>query len=171
MNGAVFLDRDGIINKEIGDYIKSLDEFELLPHAVSQISLLHQQGVKVFVVTNQGGIAKQLYTKKILLDIHQKMNAVVEAAGGFITEIYYCPHHPDFGACICRKPSSLLAQKAVAKFKLNPIECIFIGDKPRDVTCAEGAGIKGFLIAENEDWSPIIHAFLQAKFQPNSRIK
>ncbi|MCU0442365.1 MAG: HAD family hydrolase [Bacteroidia bacterium] len=167
MEGAVFLDRDGIINKEIGDYIKSLDEFELLPHAITQIALLNQHKVKVFVVTNQGGIAKGLYSEETLAIIHKKMNQTLEAAGGLVTEVFYCPHHPDYGLCICRKPSSLLAQKAVAKYNLNPNNSIFIGDKPRDVTCAEGAGIRGILVSENEDWTPIIQAFLLQQFRTN----
>lgn len=158
---AVFLDRDGVINQEIGDYIKRKEEFRLLPHAVKYIADLHQNGVKVIVVTNQGGIAKGLYDREILEEINTIMFHTIEQAGGKITEVYYCPHHPDFGACLCRKPGSLLAQKAVAKHGITPSESIFIGDKQRDVECAEGAGIKGFLIDENEDWGRLIQSFLE----------
>lgn len=157
---AVFLDRDGVINQEIGDYIKRKEEFTLLPHAVKYIAALHQKGVKVIVVTNQGGIAKGLYDRAALAEMHRMMYVDVEQAGGKITEVYYCPHHPDFGACLCRKPGSLLAQKAVAKHGITPSESIFIGDKIRDVECAEGAGIKGFLIDENEDWGRLIASYL-----------
>jgi len=161
MNKAVFLDRDGVINKEIGDYIKRIKYFELLPHAVFNIVRLHNAGVKVIVITNQGGIAKGLYTQKQLIEMHQFMVEYIYKANGSITEVYYCPHHPDYGMCLCRKPGSLMAQKAVAKYKIDVTQSIFIGDKQRDITCAEGAGIKGFLINENEDWTCIIDGFLQ----------
>jgi D-glycero-D-manno-heptose 1,7-bisphosphate phosphatase len=160
MSKAVFLDRDGVINLEIGDYIKRKEDFKLLPHAVTYIAALHQKGIKVIVVTNQGGIAKGFYDHNVLAEINAIMHSTIEQAGGKITEIYYCPHHPDFGECLCRKPGSLLAQKAVAKHSISPAESIFIGDKQRDVECAEGAGIKGFLIAENEDWGHLLAPFL-----------
>ncbi len=160
MNKAVFLDRDGVINQEIGDYIKRKEDFTLLPHAVKYIAALHQRGIKVIVVTNQGGIAKGLYSHQQLADMHGLMHKAVEQAGGKITEVYYCPHHPDFGECLCRKPGSLLAQKAVAKHHIVAGESIFIGDKQRDVECAEGAGVKGFLIEENEDWGKLIQQYL-----------
>jgi D-glycero-D-manno-heptose 1,7-bisphosphate phosphatase len=158
---AVLLDRDGVINHEIGDYIKHISHFKLLPHAVKHIALLHQMGVLVFVVTNQGGIAKGMYTVADLDEMHAFMNQEVEAAGGLITEAFYCPHHPDFGNCLCRKPGSLMAQKILAKYKINPEDALFIGDKARDVECANGAGVQGVLIHENEDWGPYIQSFLQ----------
>jgi D-glycero-D-manno-heptose 1,7-bisphosphate phosphatase len=158
---AVLLDRDGVINHEIGDYIKHISHFKLLPHALQQIAVLHRQGVKVFVVTNQGGIAKGLYTVANLEEMHAYMNREVEAAGGKITEVFYCPHHPDFGNCLCRKPGSLMAQKIIAKYGILPENALFIGDKVRDVECANGAGVKGILIHENEDWTPHIQSFLQ----------
>jgi D-glycero-D-manno-heptose 1,7-bisphosphate phosphatase len=157
---AVFLDRDGVVNREIGDYIKRPEDFELLPHAVKYIAALHQNGVKIIVVTNQGGIAKGFYDETILLEMHHTMITTIEKAGGKITEVYYCPHHPDFGACLCRKPGSLLAQKAIAKHGITAAESIFIGDKQRDVECAEGAGVKGYLIDENEDWGRFIEHYL-----------
>ncbi len=160
MSKAVFLDRDGVINREIGDYIKRKEDFALLTHAIKHIAALHKQGVKVIVVTNQGGIAKGFYSHEQLAEMHELMHAAVEEAGGKITEVYYCPHHPDFGECLCRKPGSLLAQKAVAKHRITAGESIFIGDKQRDVECAEGAGIKGFLIEENEDWGKLIEHYL-----------
>jgi D-glycero-D-manno-heptose 1,7-bisphosphate phosphatase len=160
MNKAVFLDRDGVINLEIGDYIKRKEDFKLLPHAVRYIAALHQKGVKIIVVTNQGGIAKGFYNQAQLTEMHDMMLKAVEAAGGKITEVYYCPHHPDFGLCLCRKPGSLLAQKAASKHHIDVTQSIFIGDKQRDVECAEGAGIKGFLIEENEDWGRLVDSFL-----------
>jgi D-glycero-D-manno-heptose 1,7-bisphosphate phosphatase len=160
MNKAVFLDRDGVINKEIGDYIKRKENFELLPHAIKHIVELYKKGFLIIVITNQGGIAKRFYTKAQLEEMHAFMQATIEQAGGLITEVFYCPHHPDFGLCLCRKPASLLAQKALSKYTIDAAQSIFIGDKQRDVDCAEGAGIKGFLINENEDWGRLVKPLL-----------
>lgn len=160
MNTAVFLDRDGVINLEVGDYIQRFEDFRLLPHALKYIAELSQKGVKVFVITNQGGIAKQLYTLAELEKMHQYMFTEVAKAGGRITEAYFCPHHPDYGMCLCRKPGSLMVEKALAKYEIDAANSIFIGDKERDVVCAEGAGVKGFLIDENEDWGRFIQPFL-----------
>lgn len=161
MRKAVFLDRDGVINLEIGDYIKRKEDFKVLPHAIKYIQLLHQRGIPVIVITNQGGIAKGMYTESDLHEMHAMMYQTIQEAGGQITDVYYCPHHPDFGLCLCRKPLSLLAQKGVAKWNIDASQSIFIGDKQRDVECAEGAGIKGFLIDENEDWGHLIQPFLE----------
>lgn len=160
MAKAVFLDRDGVINQEIGDYIKQKEDFHVLPHAIKYIAALHKKGVKVMVITNQGGIAKGLYTHEQLEEMHQLMMNEIRLAGGDITEVYYCPHHPETGECLCRKPGSLLAQKAIAKYHVDPSLSIFIGDKERDVICAEGAGIKGYLIKENEDWGHLIAPYI-----------
>jgi D-glycero-D-manno-heptose 1,7-bisphosphate phosphatase len=159
MNTAVFLDRDGVINKEVGDYIKRFEDFTLLPHAVKHIAALTQKGIKVFVITNQGGIAKQLYTMAELEKMHRYMLAEIQKAGGQITEVYYCPHHPDYGICLCRKPGSLMVEKALAKYDIDATSSLFIGDKERDIVCAEGAGVKGFLIKENEDWGRLVDIF------------
>jgi D-glycero-D-manno-heptose 1,7-bisphosphate phosphatase len=160
MNKAVFLDRDGVINLEVGDYIQRFEDFKLLPHAVKYIAALSQKGIKVFVITNQGGIAKQLYTVAELEKMHQYMFEEVERAGGHITEAYFCPHHPDYGLCLCRKPGSIMVEKALAKYDIDAASSIFIGDKERDIVCAEAAGVKGFLIEENEDWGRFISPFL-----------
>ncbi|MES2778742.1 MAG: HAD family hydrolase [Bacteroidota bacterium] len=160
MNRAVFLDRDGVINLEVGDYIKCFEDFILLPHALTYIAALTQKGIKVFVITNQGGIAKQLYTVAELAKMHEFMHVEVKKAGGKITEAYFCPHHPDYGLCLCRKPGSLMVERAIAKYGINPGASIFIGDKERDVTCAEGAGVKGYLIKQNEDWGALVAPFL-----------
>jgi D-glycero-D-manno-heptose 1,7-bisphosphate phosphatase len=163
MKKAVFLDRDGVINVEVGDYIKKIEDFFVLEHAVVNIKKLHAAGYKIIVITNQGGIAKGMYTLNELHSMHDKMLAQFHAEGADVDEVYYCPHHPDFGMCLCRKPSSLLVEKALAKFNIDPAQSIFIGDKQRDIESANGAGVKGFLIHENEDWSGIIDDLIKDK--------
>ena len=73
------------------------------------------------------------------------------------TEIYYCPHHPITSNCICRKPGSLMVEKAIAKYNVDVTKSFFIGDKERDITCANDAGVKGYLIESNEDFTTIIN--------------
>jgi len=156
MNKAVFLDRDGVINKEIGDYITHKDHFEILPFVTKHLATLHKKGYKVIVITNQGGIAKGRYTPEELHEMHDSLMNEVLQAGGMIDEIYFCPHHPDYGNCLCRKPASLMVEKALAKYRINPAFSVFIGDKQRDIEAAAGAGVRGVLIEENQDWGFVL---------------
>lgn len=146
---AIFLDRDGVINHDPGDYTTSLSTFRLLPGVLDQMLEWHKLGYLLIIVTNQAGIAKGLYTAETLSNIHNYLINQCLIKGFNLTEIYYCPHHPDYGKCLCRKPGSLLVEKALKRFSINASESYFIGDKQRDITCAEGAGVKGILIPLN----------------------
>lgn len=163
MNGqkkAVFLDRDGVINLERGDYIKRFEDFEILPHLVQGLELLRDAGFIFIVITNQGGIAKGLYDETELTKMHSYMEIEMQKHSIQFHDVYYCPHHPDYGHCLCRKPNSLLVEKAISKHHINPENSIFIGDKPRDIACGEAVGVKGILIEPNENWIPKIKAYL-----------
>lgn len=157
MNKAAFFDRDGVLNLEIGDYIKQFSDFKLLPHIYENLKNLHQNGYLLFVITNQGGIAKQLYDHKTLDKMHQFLQDESKKNGFEFTEMYYCPHHPETSACLCRKPSSLMIEKAIAKYNIDPTKSFMIGDKERDIICANGAGVKGYLIEPNQDFTAIIN--------------
>ena len=150
MNKAIFLDRDGIINEEIGDYVKRFEDFKLLPHLAETLKKYQSQGFLIIVITNQGGLAKGLYNLTELNKMHQYFLTEMEKAGGTIAEIYFCPHHPDFnGKCLCRKPGSLLVEKAMARFNIDPKASYFIGDRPRDAEAGEKVGVKGILVPSN----------------------
>ncbi len=150
MNKAIFLDRDGIINEEIGDYVKRFEDFKLLPHLAETLKNYQSQGFLIIVITNQGGLAKGLYNLSELNKMHQYFLIEMEKAGVSIAEIYYCPHHPDFnGNCLCRKPGSLLVEKAMARFNIDPKQSYFIGDRPRDAEAGEKVGVKGILVPSN----------------------
>ncbi len=155
MNTAIFLDRDGVINEEVGAYITTKDDFKVLEHAITNIKKFNEAGVKVVVITNQGGIAKGMYTELTLKEIHESMVSELARAGAFVDLIYHCPHHPDFGRCLCRKPASLLVQKAIARLHIDQHKSAFIGDKQRDMDAASGAGVAGYLIDSNQDWTDI----------------
>lgn len=156
----ILLDRDGVINKELGAYVTNPDDFELLPHVIPNLIKLKNAGIKVVVVTNQGGIAKGLYTHQTLSKIHDKLNNALLPQGLVFDEIYYCPHHPDFGKCLCRKPASIMVEKALAKFGIDAKDAHMIGDTQRDVDAANAAGVKATRVESNQDWLFVIDEIL-----------
>jgi D-glycero-D-manno-heptose 1,7-bisphosphate phosphatase len=151
MQKAIFFDRDGVLNREIGDYVCKIEDFEVLTDSVACIQLAKSHGFKVIIVTNQGGIDKDLYTAAELRSFHQVLIDACTAAGTEIDDIYYCPHHPIKGKCLCRKPEGLMLEKAIAKYRLDPKQCLMIGDTERDIKAAESAGVKGLLIQPNTE--------------------
>jgi len=154
MNRALFLDRDGILNRELGRYVTSVNEFEVLPTVVDALVLAHEAGFQLIIISNQGGIAKGLYTMEDVLAMQQQLDSKLRQRGAFITDGYYCPHHPDHGKCLCRKPSPLMLQKAIARFRIDPTASFLIGDSDRDIVAATAAGVRGILLPSNTD---IIH--------------
>ena len=150
-NKAIFLDRDGVLNHEIYDYICRLEDFEVLEYQIPPLKKLYDEGYLLIIITNQGGIAKGRYTVGTLNKMHEVLYAKYEAQGAKFTHAYYCPHHPSVSAeCECRKPKSGMLLEAIATYNIDPACSIMIGDKPRDVEAGEGAGVKGILIAPDE---------------------
>lgn len=141
----VLLDRDGVINHDSGDFIKSPDEWHPIQNSLEAIALLNNNGYQVVVITNQSGVGRGLYSDATLTDIHIKMSRLTEAAGGKISHIYYCPHLPDVG-CLCRKPKPgmLLQFSKDADVALDNI--YFIGDSLRDIEAGIAAGAKAILV-------------------------
>lgn len=160
MDKLILLDRDGVLNKELGGYVTNTDDFEVLPHVVGNLLRLKKAGYKFIIITNQSGIAKKMYTHDMLNAIHSKLIETLKPHGLLIEQIYYCPHHPDFSQCLCRKPKSGMIEKALARFGVKPEQAIMIGDTPRDIEAAEGAGVKAYKINHNEDWSWVVDAIL-----------
>ena len=141
----VVLDRDGVINHDSDDYIKSPDEWEPLPGSLEAIALLCESGFTVVVASNQSGVGRGLYTLKTLEQIHEKMQAAVKQAGGDIAGIYVCPHRPDED-CDCRKPRPGLLRKIAESFSCNLTNVPFIGDKHADLIAAESVGARPILV-------------------------
>jgi len=148
-NKALFLDRDGVLNREVGDYTFVVDKFEVLPEVVPALKLAQEKGYLLIVISNQGGIAKEIFTHKNVSAVHNKLILTLREAKVELDEIYYCPHHNIVGKCICRKPDSLMLEKAMARFKIDASLSTFIGDSPRDVQAAEKVGINGIRIESN----------------------
>jgi D-glycero-D-manno-heptose 1,7-bisphosphate phosphatase len=146
---AIFLDRDGVINREREDFTYRLEDFEILKDVPEALKILQKKGYLLIVITNQSGIGKGLYKKEDVERIHHYMESELGKEGIHFDAIYYCYHHPESGNCICRKPDSLFVEKGLARFNLNPELCWFIGDKERDVLAGKKAGVEGILIESN----------------------
>jgi D-glycero-D-manno-heptose 1,7-bisphosphate phosphatase len=136
---VVFLDRDGTINRDSPDYIKSCSEFEFLPGAVAAIGKLTAAGFTCLVVTNQSGLARGFLSTAELDAMHAMMCDEIAAGGGKITDIFYCPHLPQ-DACTCRKPASGLLLRAGQKYNIVLAEAVMVGDSPKDIECGRAAG-------------------------------
>jgi D,D-heptose 1,7-bisphosphate phosphatase len=143
-NKAVFLDRDGTINRDI-NYCRRIEDFEFLPDVPEAIKLLNDNGFKVIVITNQSGIARGFYTETELSKIHDYMKKELAKHGAIINGIYYCPHHPDDN-CDCRKPLPKLILQAVKDHDIQLNRSYFIGDKPSDILTGNNAKCKTVLL-------------------------
>ncbi len=161
MNKAAFFDRDGVINYDPGDYTFELAEFKINEGVISSLKKLYNKGYLLILITNQGGISKQLYTQNHVEVIHSYLADELKKANVELTEIYYCPHHSINEKCICRKPNSLMIEKALARFNIDPKKSFMIGDKMRDVEAAENAGVKGIKIGVNENIEKYIDKIIQ----------
>lgn len=152
---AVFIDRDGTINKYVG-FLKDINEFELLPNVTKAIQLLNNSGYLVIVVTNQPVIARGELTQDELEEIHNKMETLLGNDGAYIDAIYYCPHHPDSGFpgevknlkidCDCRKPKTGMVMKAMQDFNIDIEKSFVIGDSENDLGLANNLNIPCYLV-------------------------
>jgi len=144
MSKAVFIDRDGTINREV-EYLSKLEDFEFLPNSLEAIKKLSQSEYKIIVVTNQSAVARGLLGEKELERIHRHMVRQASVNGGRIDAVYYCPHHPDDN-CQCRKPRCQLLKKAAADLGLNLKESYVVGDSTQDIQTGKNAGCKTILV-------------------------
>ncbi|MDR3297114.1 MAG: HAD-IIIA family hydrolase, partial [Prevotellaceae bacterium] len=130
MNKAVFLDRDGVINSDDGHYyVYRRSDFVLTPRLGKSLKRLHDAGFMLIVVTNQGGVARGIYSSADVESLSDFLRSQMADFGVPIAEVYSCLHHPDMGKCLCRKPSPLLVQRAMARFNIDPAQSYLIGDR------------------------------------------
>lgn len=141
VNKALFLDRDGTINIE-KNYLFKIEDFEFREGIFDLAKAYFDRGYLIFVVTNQSGIARGLYSEEDFRVLTYWMTAQFMQNGAEIAKVYHCPHHPEYtGACVCRKPEPGLILKAIQEFKLNPGISVLIGDSDRDIEAGKRAGI------------------------------
>ena len=149
MNVAVFLDRDGTINEEMG-YINHIDRFVLLPGVAGAIRRINESGLKAVVVTNQSGAARGYFPVELIDQVHQKMNGLLKEQGAFLNGVYTCTHGP--GAeetsrnCACRKPGIGLMEQAADELKIDLQRSYVVGDRFKDIKMARNAGAKAVLV-------------------------
>ena len=152
---AIFLDRDGVINREKKDYVTKLDDLEILHDVGINLKKCQDEGFIFIIITNQSAINRGLLSHTKLAEIHDLMKKKLSNYGIKIEGIYYCPHRPDEN-CKCRKPNSLMISHAISDFSINPTKSWFIGDKESDLEPAKKLGINTFKINTNGSLFPAV---------------
>lgn len=156
MRKAIFLDRDGVVNRERGEHTWRMDDFEVLPGVPDAVRAAREAGYAVVVITNQSGIGLGLYGHADVAKVHGYLHDMLAKHGVHLDDILYCPHHPQGGKCLCRKPGSLLLERAMARHAIGAEGSVMIGDRERDVQAAEAVGVKGILVAANTPLLPLV---------------
>ena len=141
----VVLDRDGVINEDSSEFIKSVAEWRPIPGSLEAIASLSRAGFRVAVVTNQSGVGRGLFSEETLETIHARMSAAVRDAGGDLAGVYYCPHHPD-ADCDCRKPKTALLRRLERDLGVSLEGVPFVGDRISDVAAADAVGARAILV-------------------------
>jgi histidinol-phosphate phosphatase family protein len=148
---VVFLDRDGTINVDSADYIKSRSEFDFIPGSIEAIKDLTAKGFISIVITNQSALARKFISPEELDAMHAMMCREIAEAGGKITDIFFCPHMPNKG-CECRKPEPGLIDQARQKYNIDLADSIMVGDNAKDIACGRNAGCgKTVLVKSGKD--------------------
>lgn len=156
LSKAIFLDRDGVINFEQG-WVYKLKDFKIIEGVIESLKLYQKKKYLLIVITNQSGIGLGLYKHDDVNKIHQYLIKELKKQNITITEIYYCPHHPDNCNCLCRKPGTILLEKAIARFNIDVKKSYFIGDRERDIEAGKKCGIKTILIPSNSSMKRIAY--------------
>jgi D,D-heptose 1,7-bisphosphate phosphatase len=150
-NVAVFLDRDGTINEEVG-YLDSLEKLKIIPTAEEAIKLINSHGMKAVVISNQAGVARGLFTEEFVNKVNNHLLDLLKQKGALIDKFYYCPHHPKEGKgiylqkCSCRKPAPGMLLQAAQELNIDLLNSYFIGDRFIDMEAAKKVGAKGILV-------------------------
>ena len=143
--GLVILDRDGVINQDSAEFVKSTDEWRPLPGSIEAVAALSKAGYTVAVASNQSGIARGLLDRRALRNMHRKLRRLVAAQAGRIDRIEYCPHGPDEG-CDCRKPQPGLFERLARRYDVTLEGVPAVGDSLRDLQAAAAAGATPILV-------------------------
>jgi D,D-heptose 1,7-bisphosphate phosphatase len=150
-NAAVFLDRDGTINEEVG-YMDSIDKLKLFANAAEAIRLINESDMKAVVITNQSGVAKGYFTEEFVRTVHEHIQEMLRERGAFIDAFYYCPHHQTEGigvylqSCACRKPEAGMLIEASEDLDIDFRRSYTVGDMLKDIQVGRTVGAKGILV-------------------------
>jgi D-glycero-D-manno-heptose 1,7-bisphosphate phosphatase len=136
---TIFLDRDGVINMDASNYIKSWAEFDFIPGSLDAIGRLTKKGFSIIIITNQSIINRQMVPLSVLEEIHDNLRQAVSDSGGRIADIFFCPHRPDEG-CSCRKPKPGLILAARDRYDIILTQSVMVGDSAKDIRAGKAAG-------------------------------
>lgn len=157
MNKAIFIDRDGVINYDHDNsYVYRPDDVIINPGIPELLSYVKKKGYLIIIISNQGGIGKGIYSVEDAEKTNSRIIHMLSKYKIIPEEIYYCPHHPESGKCICRKPDSLLFEKALSRFKIDASRSYFIGDRETDMEAGAKVGLKCIKVTANQDMEPLI---------------
>ncbi|MGD0275016.1 MAG: HAD family hydrolase [Syntrophales bacterium] len=147
---AVFLDRDGTINEEVG-YLNSLDKLMIYPRSYDAIRMINASGMKAVVITNQSGVARGYFGEDLVRTVNKRIQQEMNQRGARIDAFYYCPHHPEgLGiyrqTCACRKPATGMLIQASQELDIDLAESFIVGDMLKDIEAGKRAGTRGILV-------------------------
>jgi D-glycero-D-manno-heptose 1,7-bisphosphate phosphatase len=157
---AIFLDRDGVINENRADYVKSWSEAEFLPGVFDALRRLAQANLAIVLITNQSAVGRGIISHEEAIQINQRVVETIRAQGGRVDGTYLCPHHPDEN-CACRKPRPGLLLQAADELDLDLGRSYFIGDAVTDMQAADAAGVKGILVLTGRGQEQVSRASLE----------
>ncbi len=152
LNPAVFLDRDGVLNKDPPHYAHRLDQLELIQRSGKAVKLLNEHGYLVIIISNQSGVARGYYTEEDVTIFNNALREKIQECGGVVNAVYYCPHHPDAKIdkyrmdCDCRKPGPGMLTKAAKEHHIDLKKSYVVGDKLSDIKAGKEAGCKTILV-------------------------
>ncbi|MBN2254566.1 MAG: HAD family hydrolase [Deltaproteobacteria bacterium] len=160
---AVFMDRDGTINEEVG-YLSRLEELKIFPETYEALRLINKSGMKAIVITNQSGVGRGFFGEEFVDTVHRRINELLKENGSFIDRFYYCPHHPVYGrgpykiSCDCRKPKPGLLLRAAEELQIDLAGSYMVGDMIKDLQAGHNAGIEKALLVKTGYGQNVVHA-------------
>ena len=161
MKKAVFLDRDGVINKNRQDYVKSIEELDIFSWIANSIQQLRENGFLIFIVTNQSAINRGITTHEKVIEIHESIQTHLKQKNTFVDAFYYCPHIPDEN-CNCRKPKPGLILKIINEMEINPKISWVVGDSNSDLEAGLSVGCNVIKVDEHFNLSQAVKIILNS---------
>ena len=158
---AVFVDRDDTLVFD-GPYCDDPDKLRMIPGVPEAVSKLNEAGYKVIVVTNQSGISRGLFDVHTLMAVNKRMAEMIEAGGGYLDDLFYCPHCPE-EKCSCRKPETAMGIEAILKHNIDPSRSFMIGDSDRDIEFGERLGLRSYQVTEKRQFPDIVEEILNGR--------
>jgi D-glycero-D-manno-heptose 1,7-bisphosphate phosphatase len=166
LDKVVFLDRDGVINLDSSDYIKSWSEFKFIPRSIEAIKELTLQGFYIIIITNQSVINRNMVSGKGLEYIQASMKNEVKSGGGLIKDIFFCPHIPEDN-CDCRKPKPGLIYQAQKAYSIDLKDAVMVGDSAKDIECARNAGCGTAVLVKTGNGAEAEKTLAEKKIYPD----